>query len=88
MPRKKLNLNRKKFIKWCSLRCFLEDNRLQIVDDLVKSGEYIITAEDLLNNIQFSIIPTTLLEGYTGDKKYVNSTDCKLIYIQEDYGNK
>lgn len=76
----KYNLDRKKFIEWVSLKNFINDVRPQIQDDLIKGGEYIITADEILNNIQFKEIPTHLLIDYSGKGKYVSAKECALIY--------
>jgi hypothetical protein len=79
----KHKLNRKKFIEWASLRNFIGENRKQITEDLIKGGEYILTAQDILDNIELGGIPVYIVIDYRGLDQYVFARDCKLVYIQE-----
>jgi len=76
-------LERTRFIRWVS---FDRPDKLYnlnvILNDLIKSGESIITAEDVLST--FSEIPIELLDNH--DKKgmrglvSVSASDCYFIY--------
>jgi len=78
-------LDRERFIRWvASERPENLYNLYNILDDIIKGGECVITAEDVLSN--FNEIPIELLDTY--DKKgmrnivSVSAKSCYFIYKQ------
>jgi hypothetical protein len=70
-------LNRTKFIEWICTSCFFEQRGQEIKDDLIKGSEYIVTAQDLLDNCDN--VPAHLIDEDV-DTRHVRNTDCVFYY--------
>lgn len=71
------NLSREKFITWICTSCFFEKEGARIKEDLIKGSEFIVTAQDLLDNTQN--IPSHLIDEEV-DSRYVRNDQCVLYY--------
>ena len=81
-----LEINRKAFIDWVYVyHPFKFVNVTKITDDIIKGGEFILTADELLNS--FKEIPANLLVNPTKkdikDNVVIQTEDCVLKYIQD-----
>ena len=75
----KYKIDRTKFINWLSrnyLGSMIQINRM--MDDLIKGGEYAVTADELLQMQKH--VPGYLIEGECPVS--VDAKDCELIYTQ------
>ena len=77
----KYKLDRRKFIEYIDRYEPLTEWLLGLKDDLIKSGESIITVQNILDNC-LDAIPGELLVPPIPDT--VNAYDCELIYIQDE----
>jgi hypothetical protein len=72
-------LDRTKFINWICTSCFFEQRWRDIKDDLIKGSEYVVTAQDFLDNIDN--IPSFLVdEADTILQLHVRNDECELYY--------
>jgi len=75
---KKYKLNRKTFIEWvASDNPDLLTSLSAIKDDLIKGGEYILTAQDVLDT--YNEIPSHLFSPPT-EEEFVSGFESKLYY--------
>lgn len=75
----KYKINREPFIRYVSrgyLGSLIQQNTM--IDDLIKGGEYVLTAEDILQ--MKDQWPGYLVEGEA--PHVVDTKDCELIYHQ------
>ena len=77
MSKKKYQLDRTKFIHWYSNKVWLMTFQPIILEDLIKGGEFILTAEDVLNSIEY------IKGSLVGQSVDVRSSDCELVYKGE-----
>lgn len=71
-------LDRKKFIEYYPLQIHAMMDYDQVRSDLVKNSEFILTAQDVLDNMLF-------IEGkLVGVQEEVLASDCELIYNKEE----
>lgn len=75
----KYKLERGKFISYYPSIVFQLTTQSLIIEDLIKGGEFIITAEDVLANL--TEVDGRLVGLEIGS---VNPKDCELYYEQED----
>jgi len=71
------NLSRTKFIEWICTSCFFEQNWEEVKSDLINGSEYVVTAQDLLDNTDN--IPSHLIDEKV-DTSHVRNDQCKLYY--------
>jgi len=75
----KYKIDRTKFIDY--MLSDEEDRKYataELKDSLKMSGEFIVTATELLDRC--ASIPVELLENYDGTAEYVDGSECELIY--------
>jgi len=74
MAEVKYQLDRKKFIEYYPLQVHALMDYNQVRNDLVKGGEFILTAQDVLDNMVY-------VEGkLVGQDKPIFACDCELTY--------
>ena len=77
----KYKLDRRKFIEYVDKYEPLPEWMSNVKEDLIKGGEFIFTAQDLLDSC-LDEIPGELLVPPIS--YIVSSEDCELIYIQDE----
>jgi hypothetical protein len=75
----KHKVDRKKFVEFFVATTARMTKMFTIREDLIKGGEFIITADDILKNLD--TIPTNMVINYKGDGLAVLAKDCELVYV-------
>ena len=76
----KFKVDRLKFIQYYPVQVAMSIALDHVQDDLVKGGEFILSAEQILKMVPD--VPKYLLVDYTGDQRTVPNTECEFIYVQ------
>jgi len=74
---KEYQLDRKQFIEWYPAEVWKMLDPMGVRQDLIKGGEFILSAQDVLDSMQFV---SGKLVGAPGD---VLAKNCELVYNQE-----
>lgn len=78
----KYQIDRKKFVSYYPVIISkLADPKI-IMYDLIAGGEFILTAEDILN--QVLTVPTRLLVDYQGIPGAVLASECEFKFVQDE----
>ena len=76
-------VDREAFIRWAfsGYKSKVDKFIINLKQDLIKGGEFIITAEELLT--KFSVVPASMVLNYDGPDTTVYSRKCHLVYRQQ-----